>query len=101
MHTQRQLLELARKRTGSNWKELAKLLGVVRQAVSQFKHGGPMSTETALTLAKLCGMDAGYVVLCIEHNKLLRRGLAKEAAVYEKIAASLEKNAETLARRSK
>lgn len=73
IHTQRQLLEMALDKHKINYTELAKLLGVSRQRISQAKFGDPLPFERAMKLAKLLPeLNANYIYLCIEHSKALR-----------------------------
>lgn len=86
IESQQQLLERAAQRSRLNFTELAKQLGVSRQAISQFRYGAPMSTEIALRLAKLVKDEPEYIVACIEHNKAARLGRTDELSVWEKLA---------------
>lgn len=85
--SQRQLLEKALARNHSNYTELAKQLGVTRQAMSQFKYDAPMSTELALKLAEqLPDLNPDFVVICIEHNKAQRLGRDEAVKIWERLA---------------
>jgi predicted transcriptional regulator len=86
IETQQELLERAAARHKLNFTELAKQLGISRQAISQFRYGSPMSTEVAMRLAKLTRDEPEYVVACVEHNKAQRLGRSDELEVWERMA---------------
>lgn len=98
VETQMQLLHRAAERLGINYTELAKALGVSRQAISQYRHGYPMSTEVAVRLAKLTGDTPEYVIACTSHNSDARKledpeldddkraGIAGNLKIWERMA---------------
>lgn len=55
-----------------NYSELAHVLGISRQAISQIRCGAPMSAELAARLAGILKDEPEYVMVCAEYNKVLR-----------------------------
>lgn len=68
METMNDFIASIRKRQpGMNDSELARTIGVTRQAISQMKSGRSkhFSDETAYNIAEVLGIDPAYVLLCL------------------------------------
>ncbi len=49
---------------------LAKILGLSKTAMTRYmRHGGGMSSDVGLKIAKELGLDANYVVACLAHER--------------------------------
>lgn len=99
MHTQRQLLELARERQASSFTELAKQLGVSRQALSQFRLGMPLSSEIALKIADMTGLAPAYVFACVEYQRAQRLERTETLPIWQEIAEHFAKHPSAAATR--
>lgn len=68
METMNDFVDLIRKRKPNmRDAELARTIGVTRQAISQMKSGRSkhFSDETAYNIAEVLGLDPAYVLLCL------------------------------------
>lgn len=89
IETQRELLNRVLRQTGiDTYTELAKALSVSRQAISQFRRGGPISNDVAVRIAKLGGESFEYVFAVTQYNKEAQADRVNKAtlAVFEKMA---------------
>jgi len=91
MHTQRQLMELAKERNGlDSFTALATRLGITRSALSQFRLGAPLSPGLAMRIAKLAGLDSAYVLACAEYQRASRLEQTEIMPVWKRIAKAFE-----------
>jgi len=87
MHTQRQLLKLAKERYGlTSFTQLADKLGISRSALSQFRLGAPFSPGLAMRIADLTGLDSAYVLACSEYQRASRLEQTEIMPVWARIA---------------
>ncbi len=94
IYTQRQLLEKAIERTEGTYTDLARQLGVTRQAISQFKYGTPMSVELAVKFSKLLpDYSPEFIVACIQYHAAARLEQPEAVRVWEKIVRLVSKEA--------
>ena len=100
MHSQLELLNLAREKLGGvTYYRVGKLLGFTSAYTSALSHSRSLlSAEAAVRLAALCQLPAEYVVSCIEHERARREHADKPelAGTWQRIAEHFGRPAASL-----